>query len=405
MKIFLKIYGVLSLILIVEFMISCSNQDNYVLEKELIGIKEHFISEEKAMEIAHSVLSNNFNTRGNFTDIPNCEYVIAESSLRNGLLSDTVAYILNYPNNKGFAVISTTDLINPVLAFSDEGNFSLDNEISKTYFIDKIGSFVTNKDYLLQNDQTESLLPVKTPVEPKLKITLSQWSPWNRYVVMDKQMNCPAGCVAIACTLIYTHSVAPNTNVKYHGTEYFMSSLIDAIKKGPSNQNNEETNITSSTPIVTYSYNKAVDLMAKLIYDVGKDVHTEYTDSSSTASSASAYLLFKNLKFEVPSGLVRYDMNNIANYLYKNHLIYIEGQDYINGGAHAWVIDGYTYVLDFNTHTYMDDPYFHCEWGWGGKNNGYFFGPVFNLPNHNYTGYKYFAVKIKTGELELNPLL
>ncbi len=63
-------------------------------------------------------------------------------------------------------------------------------------------------------------------------------------------------------------------------------------------------------------------------------------------------------------------------------------------GGHAWVCDGYvkrersyiTYDVDANEiadsgkeHEY----YLHCNWGWDGKRNGYFFDGVFDAEHES----------------------
>lgn len=51
-----------------------------------------------------------------------------KSTTRSASVSDTLAYIINYPNEEGFTIVSTSRKIFPVLGFSEKGHFSIDNE-------------------------------------------------------------------------------------------------------------------------------------------------------------------------------------------------------------------------------------------------------------------------------------
>ena len=116
--------------------------------------------------------------------------------------------------------------------------------------------------------------------------------------------------------------------------------------------------------------NYGTDATALLLYHAGVSVNMGYgVDGSgaqvfggnpSTYYARRNYFLFKNsisqifpedYSTSVYRALLQEDLDN------NRPIIYV---GYSNDGGHAWNIDGY------------DEDYFHCNWGWGGYQNGYF---------------------------------
>lgn len=77
-------------------------------------------------------------TRGVTSGITDLKCVLKSHSTRSNSISDTLAYIINYPEDKGFVIVAADRKVYPILAYSDEGFFTLENEISKDCFIDGI---------------------------------------------------------------------------------------------------------------------------------------------------------------------------------------------------------------------------------------------------------------------------
>ena len=116
--------------------------------------------------------------------------------------------------------------------------------------------------------------------------------------------------------------------------------------------------------------NYGTEASALLLYHAGVSVNMGYgVDGSgaqvfggnpSTYYAMRNYFLFKNTMSqifpedysdEVYKALIHEDLDS------NKPIIYV---GYSNDGGHAWNIDGY------------DGDYFHCNWGWGGYQNGYF---------------------------------
>lgn len=230
-------------------------------------------------------------------------------------------------------------------------------------------------------------------IEPKIQTSISQGTPWDKFVI-EEHPGCPVGCTAVAAVLVIAHT---QYDLFYHGSWFHMKSIINAIKK----EQNSRNGITNNAPkrIVigdipyqpTYTYEQAVDSMAKILYWIGKDVNMTYTPSSSGAYSSDIYNLLKSLKFEIPSGYAVYNLAKICNYIKDNHIVYLRGNS-IKGG-HAWVSDGAYFCVDINDSTIVRNAYIHCDWGWGGNSNGYYNGAVFATNVSDFTPTEFFAVK------------
>ncbi|HCD77739.1 MAG TPA: hypothetical protein DEQ27_05380 [Prevotella sp.] len=132
----------------ITLLLGCNNDDQTLTIVD--GVEQQMpssqsITQKEALEIASKVIKHSSITRNQSEGIPSFEYVLNETKTRtNGTTApDTLAYIINYPNNNGFVIVSTTRNVYPVLGFSDKGNFSFDNEIVKSNFIDNLGAYIS----------------------------------------------------------------------------------------------------------------------------------------------------------------------------------------------------------------------------------------------------------------------
>lgn len=373
-----------------SLLMSCSEEEkNPYLEEQTEKVRcnvEQTVTKNDALRISEMILNKKSKTRGTFEE-PSINYVIKEKEMRtrNGNVSeDTLAYIVNYPDNKGFAIISSSRKVYPVLGFSTQGNFSTDNEIAQTNFVSNIAYYIESADesasYYVSEDDFEGCYSV----EPIVQISLSQRAPWDKYVIQEHP-GCPVGCVAVATALVMSHS---KMMLSYHGSTYILNSMLQSIKKGPE---------------ASLDYEKAVDSMAKILYWIGKDISMEYTEKVSLAYSRDAYDLCCLLGLNIPSGYADFDINEVTKYLNDNHIVYLVGHDINGKGGHAWVSDGCYFCVDAFDQNKILDTYIHCDWGWGGNSNGYYSGSVFKASSYNFKVTKYFAVECE-GQI-ISPIL
>lgn len=349
------------------------------------------ISKGEATFIASKVLKS-ATTQTRTLSIPTFEYVINREATRSNAIPDTIAYVLNYPNEQGFVIVASDRRVYPVLAFSNEGHFSFENEIAKTNFIDNIASYISSADPSHSYEVSENAFDGCYKSFPPINICLGQDSPWNKYT-SEEHPGCPAGCVAIATALVISHS---KYQLSYHNSTYPLRSIITAIEKGQnSNPSNVQKRISGGYPptLPEYTYEQAVDSMAKIIYWIGKDVNMYYRPTGSGASSYDAFSLCKTLGFEIPSGYADFNLEKIIRYLEDKHIVYLRGYSDELKGGHAWVSDGCMYCFDIDDPSNIYNMYIRCDWGWNGACNGYYSGAVFDLGNFTYKPLNYFAIK------------
>lgn len=391
-----------TLFLFLFILFGCTSTDDFQ-EKEKSHLKiQNCISKEEAICIADKVLNKESTTRTSEFGQISFDYIISNRSSRTRSSStpDTLAYIINYPNEEGFVIVSTSKKVFPVLGFSDKGYFSYTNENAKLNFIDKIEEYTANTNTSVTYDANNLDFDACYFINPTVKTSISQDSPWNKYVI-EEHPNCPAGCVAVATAIVLSHSML---ELNYHGSTYHFKSIIEAI--------NKEQDPDNSSPIYaeeewndavqpTYTYDQAVDSMAKLLYWIGKDLNIQYTTTGSSAFSADAYALCKELKGDNELEYSEFDINAITWLIKKGYIIYLRGYDINGKGGHAWVSDGVGFCVargESNGELWLNgeritETYIHCDWGWGGVSNGFYSGSVFEAYNYNFKPTNYFALR------------
>lgn len=149
------------------------------------------------MEIATRVLNYSSLTKGELV-VPSFDYVLKSATKSNSAIPDTLAYIINYPNESGFVIVSGDNRVFPVLAYSETCNFYSANEIVQRNFIDRIEPYIesnSGSDY--SYDVNENSFETCHYVDPFITTGLHQSDPFNSYVV-EEHPSCPAGGVAVA---------------------------------------------------------------------------------------------------------------------------------------------------------------------------------------------------------------
>lgn len=393
MKKYILLFSIASILLagcddVVEYESALRDKQN-----ENVSVNSYKISHAEALEFSNEVLKK-ISTRSTPLSLPSFDYVVDVKTTRSTVSNDTLAYVINYPNEAGFVIVATDKRVNPLLAFSETGNFSFDNEIAKVNFIEKLGTYI---------EKSKSDTPCKFPdisfdnsrtVEPFIDAYLNQRSPWDKYVIMEHP-GCPVGCVAVATAYVMSYS---KEKLAYHGEEFLLKTIVSAIRNVANDQDQSENQtqvrgVNLLPPPSIYSYTWGQDKMAKLLYWIGKDVDMQYGTQSSGAYSEDAFNLCESLNFTIPSGFSEFNVNEIAKFLRTDHVIYLRGSNLKTMGGHAWVSDGCMSAVSAENPEKPMITYIHCNWGWGGNGNGYYKGDIFEVGDRTYKPLQFFAVK------------
>lgn len=333
-----------------------------------VGTAEHFVSAEKAVEIARAYVVSH-DTRSSVLNVSNIE-TLGVKPTRSGEPDDDVLwgyYVINFENNSGFALVSADSRNMPVYAFSDEGSLNLSDTINNPGLREYISglpySLPASGDPALEGslpNGLESFDPGLQPspitrtkeVPPLLYHTIrmwSQWAPFNKYCLTPSGQQSVVGCVPLSTGMIMSYYDSPT---EYKGYSFDWSEM---------------------------KRRHASDDLARLLWVLGlpENLNTKYMVGEEQTSEYTIPKTYVNMGYKNPDK---------SNFVESKALEIIRGNNpiqVVGGGGtdniklHAWVVDG-LYTVKYTDSIYPDTPmvnysyYFHCVWGWGGKCNGYY---------------------------------
>lgn len=301
------------------------------------------------------------------------------------LLPDTTNHVLYYTFNdeinKGFVIVSGDDAAYPIIGYSKESLFNVNNLGSNVdkwfegykkelrYIIQTklpATTEIINEWNTLLNGPTISFLEGKV-VSPLLKTKWNQSPYYNNLCPYDfnESKRSVTGCVATAMAQImkyWNHPVKGNGSHSYVHAKYGTLSANYGITNY--NWANMPNQLTASNNDV-----------ATLMYHCGISVNMDYSPSGSGAwvisetsqiDNCSEYAFKQYFDYSLSSvgrqrskysestwiQMLKDELDNQRPIMYEGHG---------SGGGHAFVCDGYD-----------AGNYFHFNWGWGGVYDGYF---------------------------------
>ena len=336
------------------------------------------VSSEAAMEIAL-----NFNRPGTGAmkaTSRNAETVTLSYTAQTGRNNDF--YVFNYPDNGGFVIVSAdTRTINPVLAYSDHGSFDSGNIPSNAA---EVLSSYQRQIGFLREDNPAVRVPNKVSdpeptivVEPLIKTQWNQGSPYNDLCPIDIKYGTPSvtGCVATALAQVMNYWKWPE---KGHGFHYNYSDTTLFVNFDESVYDWENT----LDQYYTDSDSAKVANIRKIMFDCGVAANMKYSFNGSSAYDTEiSQSLMTYFNYAPTTRLILYndiynDYDNpdsvwisiLKKELDASRPVIMSGQDYFNGGGHAFICDGYD-----------NRNFFHFNFGWGGYLDAYFLPSAINL--------------------------
>ena len=296
---------------------------------------------------------------------------------------------------KGFIIVSATDLASPVLAYSLESNFKsgtgadlycANYKKQLAHLVKNPASATTNGSEWAKYLSSEfKINPSKgaPAVEPLVTTTWTQETYYNTYCPsnplceLNWDTRTPVGCVALTMANILYYYRYPSVG---YGAIYYI----------PKEYDDETYELIYTYPAQYVNYSQAhynYDAMqnsldnyngelAKLIYHCGVSVQMNYGHDGSGSQSEYAltalqnnFSYAQNAQFQEIGDVVVHDslrylwVNKVKAELDAHQPVFFSGQS-ASAGGHAWIVDGYT-TVDNNT-------YFHVNWGWAGSDNGFY---------------------------------
>lgn len=271
----------------------------------------------------------------------------------------------------GFILVSSDTHMPEVLGYSDGSDFCVDSlPPAFRYWLQ------CYDDEIVALDTTRTM-PLRAQVFPDAQAPLltckwNQSSPFNDMAPLyDATHHAAAGCVATAMAQVMYAYKYPAQGTGTHS--YLWTSKRDA---------NLSATLSADFGATTYDWDAMLDsysgttsagsrsAVATLLYHCGVSVDMGYDCNSGHESGAVTSKVPKSLAayfgYDPNYQFIRKDIYPIdsLNRLIRAELkqqrpVLISGSN--DQGGHAFVCDGYN-----------RDGYFHINWGWGGKSDGYF---------------------------------
>lgn len=313
------------------------------------------------------------------------------SSLPGRSGNDTTAYIVNFSNPEGFAIVIADKNLTPLLAYSNENCFDLDCEsgqVIQSVYLDALSyggpyrpdtSDIKPFDPAVppRDDSIPSIAEYKMneikPIE-RLK-HWSQKAPYNKYCPVKTENvegvwvtdNTLVGCVALAAGQVLLEC---SESLDFYGLS--IPSTNDLVYT-----------VFNDTTSADYAIH--LETLSQFLYLLGsKELKMRYgLIGSSTYSEYVPPVLRKYGCITLTSGLVPYDAQTIVDDLNDYCLVLMSTDAFIietgkQVSGHIWVVDGCYQVplADLNREI---QTWLHFEWGDGGRNNGYYSGSTYHI--------------------------
>ena len=363
-----------------------------------LGVKANPIDIGQAREVGAKFVNGSMSMRATANDL---RHVTTYKTDRNV----AAFYVFNMAN--GFIIVAADDCSIPILAYSKEGSFDMDNipmqmegylqvyrkEIQYGIEHGLSGDESIAKQWnMLRTTGSPYGNRSTTAVEPLLSETWDQNCYYNALCPEDSEGPCGhvyVGCVATAMGQImhfWQYPVVGSGSHTYYPDGY--SQQTANFGATTYDWNNMPDNLNSS------SSSTQINAVATLLWHCGIAVNMMYSASGSGAYSndvpnaLTEYFNYSDVLF----GQYKEDNTSWLS-LVKSNLdlglpVYYSGSDVNDGGGHAFVCDGY----DSNDQL-------HFNWGWSGSGNGYFAVDALNVGGYQFNNYNYaiFNIRPQTG--------
>ena len=334
-------------------------------------------------------------------------HLLNNNQTRNTQNDNPTIYLVNFEDAQGFALISGDKRLPAILAIADQGNLNPEQGTDNPGLLLFLANAETYCNTTLSIDEehqpntlisngyaTASAQTSLTTIQytdwftwgASGEILPSKWhqkAPFNKYCFTTNGKKALAGCQAIAIgQLMYYHG----KNYTYEG-RYYDWDIMHTV-----------TTTSSGT-------STAKDMVGRFISDIGKTNGTVYGINNSSAQTSSIPNSFSAFGYSQPGTIQNYDFQEIQFELYDSPVIVrgdaiktvtpkkilgiTVGSTTTYSGGHAWVIDRYICqyrhkIIKDNTtgneisKTREDRRLVHCNWGWGGDSDGYYFSEAFD---------------------------
>lgn len=319
-------------------------------------------------------------------DLDNGAFVVCTDNLETRSScdseNDTLMYVFNFNDNKGFALVSANMQTEALLAITEQGFYDPSTEC-----INKDFSYIIElaKQYVLRGDDN-ILAKSKTITRADIDLWIFSSSINNLINVNWGQTNpeglyCPygiCGCAITAMAMLMSYYNYPTSiTIDYNPNNIIQDYTLDWTEMKKHKRNHQSG----------FSCNANTDahnMISHLCRQLGKEAGSDYNFNGTGTTENGMKSCLENYGYIVSdSGFIDFSEQNIVNELNNCHPVIMKGYHTYYGYGHSWVVDGYCrYVLSDSLDPNYGPPvykyYNHINWGWNGDCNGYFLSGVFN---------------------------
>ena len=296
--------------------------------------------------------------------MPGKSFTVASSpSMTRGVESPTDEadlYILN-ADGGGFVIVSGDDRTEPILGYSDKGEFRLDHMPDNVRYwlesyVEQIKALDKGATPVIKA-RTRSAQPV---IEPLIKTQWDQYAPYNLRCPEFSKQHSLTGCVATALAQVMYYYQCPETSTAIPA--YTTSTRGKYMPELPA--------VTFKWDLMKENYSvsekgDAAEAVAELMLYAGQACEMNYNLGASGASlnldGMRDYFGFSKNMYAVSreyysvarwESLIYHELEERRPVLYTGHS---------SDSGHEFICDGYD-----------GNGLFHINWGWGGGSDGYF---------------------------------
>lgn len=318
--------------------------------------------------------------------------------------SDTLIYVVNFAENSGFALVSANRSTESLLGITESGSY--DGGISE---IEGFNDFMSLAklyvgeayafDPIIPSFDIDSSIYCRTP--------LLQWS-WGQQNHAGQY--CPngiAGCVPLAVAQILAYYRKPDVlPVYYSGTDTtYLPMNWNDIRSHKLYYLDNNGNESSTYCNASDSAHNAIGLLCR---QLGYKMYSIYHMNGSGTGTSADYVpsCFWDYGYtcgtftSYNAGMSKPRLQNLHPLLF----VGIHEDEQGTRAGHAWIVDGYEEITYYRVTYTLNDKglyeatytptgatlYNHVNWGWEGRNNGYFLDGVFDITQyHDFPSYPY----------------
>ena len=298
---------------------------------------------------------------------------------------DTLMYFVNFSNNQGYAIVSADKRTEPIFAFVESGNFSLDSTFTEEddpflEFLDRaISTEIEDiNNYVPSSAETRTTVngwTINSSYGPILK---TQWSQGGKSSDSYGKY-CPnytTGCTVTATAQIMSH-FKTISSVSWKSGSSSGSATMHWYTIVSDSERYNGMLYSSTTP-------QSLEEVAQFCRYLGVCFGAKYNSNSTSVDKDEPIKWFNKRANLNATSLKSFNESAIINAIKAGNPVYARGNSgrkkflgitYSYTGGHAWVYDGYiSATKDGKTQNMI-----HCNWGWGpNTGNGFYASKVFN---------------------------